>query len=111
MVNSSIICVLGMARSGTSLTSMILSRLGVYFGLEKNLHGPYFYNQKGSWEHKQIRKVNENIFLRLGGNWHQPPVFQLGWESASEFEDLRDKAKNIILQEFSGKNVGVGSVQ
>lgn len=105
MTNSSIICVLGMARSGTSLTSMILSRLGVYFGPEEHLHGPYVYNPKGSWEHRLIRKVNEEIFSRLGGNWHHPPAFPPGWENASELEDLKERAQTMIQKDFAGAEV------
>jgi hypothetical protein len=79
---------------------MILNRLGVYFGPEEHLHGPYRYNQKGSWEHRLIRKINEEIFSRFGGDWHNLPVFSPGWENASELEDLKEKARAVLQQDF-----------
>lgn len=101
MTNSKIICVLGPARSGTSLTTIILNRLGVFFGPEDHLPLPYINNPKGSWENKLITEVNTKIVLLMGGDWHQPPPFPPGWENASKFEELREQAKVMIQQEFA----------
>ena len=105
MTNSKIICVLGPARSGTSLTAMILNRLGVFFGPEDHLALPYINNPKGSWEHKLITEVNREIVSLLGGNWHQPPALPPRWENTSEFQKLREHAKDMIQQEFTDEKM------
>jgi hypothetical protein len=94
------ICVLGMARSGTSLTSMILDRLGVYFGPQQHLSAPYSFNPKGSWEHLLIREINEKIFARFGGDWNNPPDLPAGWQSLREFDDLRTQAAQVVQEDF-----------
>lgn len=105
MTNAKIVCVLGMARSGTFLTSMILTRLGVYFGPKEYLPEPYRYNQKGSWEHRFIKKINQKIFSQFGGNWQSPPVFAPGWENASELKNLREEARIVIQQDFGNAEI------
>ncbi|MGD8618821.1 MAG: hypothetical protein PVH54_06485 [Gammaproteobacteria bacterium] len=99
------ICVLGMARSGTSLTSMILNRLGVYFGPEQHLSTPYRFNPKGSWEHLPIREINEKIFSLFGGNWDNPPELLKGWQSLPELDDLRMQAAKILREDFGDASV------
>jgi hypothetical protein len=94
------ICVLGMARSGTSLTSMILNRLGVYFGSEQHLDAPYRFNPKGSWEHLLIREINEQIFARFGGAWDKPPKLPRGWQAIRELDDLRARAAAVLQKDF-----------
>jgi hypothetical protein len=94
------ICVLGMARSGTSLTSLILSRLGVYFGPQQHLNGPYRFNPKGSWEHLLIREINEQILARFGGRWDSPPALPKGWQALCELDDLRRNAAQVLQEDF-----------
>lgn len=105
MTNSTIICVLGMARSGTSLTTKMLNLMGVYLGREENLPKPRVYNPRGTWEHKLIHKLNEEILSRLGGNWFTPPDFPPGWENAPEFEDLREQALTVIQKDFTAAEI------
>ena len=95
------ICVLGMARSGTSLTSMILNRLGVHFGTEQQLSAAYRFNPKGSWEHLEIRAINEQIFARFGGTWDKPPKLPRGWQARRELDDLRARAAAVVQDDFA----------
>jgi hypothetical protein len=48
------ICILGMHRSGTSVTARAINLLGAYLGEEKDLmpHNPY--NPEGFWERQDI---------------------------------------------------------
>lgn len=97
---SSVVCVLGMHRSGTSLVSRIVNLLGFSVGLDAHLMAPEECNPKGFWEHTQITSINEEILSRLGGSWHQPPSFFEGWESEASFGDLRQKARSVIEADF-----------
>lgn len=97
-----VICVLGMHRSGTSLVTRVLNLLGVYLGSETGLTQAKDDNPKGFWEHYDIARINDEIFSRFGGSWHEPPDLPVGWESSSELGDLRQQAQVLIRDQFSG---------
>ncbi len=95
-----IVCVLGMHRSGTSVTARILNLLGIYLGPEEHLIGSRPDNPGGFWECQPIVDLNVEILERLGGNWHEVPGFPAGWETASELADLRQKARTLVARYF-----------
>jgi Sulfotransferase family len=99
--DSTIVCILGMQRNGTSLLARMLNLLGVYLGPSTHLDAPNSSNPKGFWEHQHIRRINEEILLVLGGCWSNPPDFPAGWESRPELADLKSRARDVIEQEFS----------
>jgi glycosyltransferase involved in cell wall biosynthesis len=101
-IEPQVICVLGMHRSGTSLISGLLKLLGVYLGPEQHLMKPNDFNPKGFWEHRFLTDLNDEILARLGGSWDAPPPFAAGWASAPELADLRQRARALIREEFSG---------
>lgn len=100
-VQAQVVCVLGMHRSGTSLTARILNSLGVYLGRDERFSTqPSADNPKGMWEHPVLSQINIEIFSRLGGSWHDPPLFSPGWEIRTEFQALTQKARDILAGEF-----------
>jgi hypothetical protein len=101
MVHSTVICVLGMHRSGTSLITRALNLLGVDLGRQDHLMKANPYNPKGFWEHRLIMQLNDEILSRLGGCWDEPPIFPPGWQRAPEFEDLGQRARAVIEKEFA----------
>jgi len=101
MKSQQIICILGMHRSGTSLVSRILNILGVYLGPEAHIMQPGPDNPKGYWEHYMLTALNDEILARLGGSWHEVPVFPAGWEISSELADLRQRARAILQEDFA----------
>jgi GT2 family glycosyltransferase/glycosyltransferase involved in cell wall biosynthesis len=101
MFKAQIICILGMHRSGTSLVSRILNILGVYLGPEAHIMQPGPDNPKGYWEHYMLTALNDEILARLGGSWHEVPVFPAGWEVSSELADLRQRARAILQEDFA----------
>jgi hypothetical protein len=105
VTNSQIICVLGMHRSGTSLAAKILNLLGVHLGPEERLMRPGPSNPKGFWEYKPIVKLNDQILSKRGGNWEKPPDFAEGWENASEFDNLKQRARALIQRDFADTQV------
>jgi len=79
----------------------MLNVLGVYLGPDEHLMKPQEDNPSGFWEHQLITDLNDAILARLGGSWHEPPTFFLGWESAPELADLRRKAGGVIREDFA----------
>lgn len=90
-----------MARSGTSLTSMILNRLGVCFGTEEHLIKANVCNPKCYWEHQIFDEINTEILSRFDGNMGDPPAFPPDWENTHELEDLKERARTAIETEFT----------
>lgn len=117
-VGGTAICVLGMSRTGTSLTSRVLSLAGVYLGPEEELLGGDLRqlagegeqvlakarnsNPEGHWEHYRLMRLNERILRTLGGNWREPPPMAPGWESSAELAGLREEAEAILAETFAG---------
>ena len=63
-------------------------------------------NPKGFWEYQPILDLNDEILGRLGGNWHEPPALPPGWETAAEFADLRQKARDLVARSFASGDWG-----
>jgi hypothetical protein len=97
-----VVCVLGMHRSGTSVVSRLLNLLGVYLGPERSILSPGVDNPKGYWENHPISLLNDEILARYGGRWDKPVVFPDGWLQSPEVADLQDKARDILAG-FAGQ--------
>ena len=65
------VIVLGMHRSGSSMVSEILSRLGVNMG--KETLAPGKDNERGFFENKYFFELNRKILAKAGGNWVKIP--------------------------------------
>ena len=65
------IVVIGMHRSGTSLVSGLLYRLGVNMGTA--FRKPDRHNATGYYEDIDFRDLNKMIINRAGGRWFNPP--------------------------------------
>lgn len=112
------ICVLGMSRTGSSLTTRVLNLAGVYLGPEEELLGPDLRqlaaegeqvlekardsNPEGHWEHYRLMRLNERILRDLGGSWRDPPPLPPGWESSEELAGLRNEARVLLAESFAG---------
>jgi hypothetical protein len=107
MSDARIVCVLGPARSGTSLTARALALLGVYLGPEAHLNQALDFNPRGSWEHQAIIDVNLTLLTQLmGSEWRRRlPVLAPGWERAPELEKLVRRAREVIRRDFEGAPV------
>jgi hypothetical protein len=101
-VNATVVCVLGMHRSGTSVLTRVLNLLGVHLGPPDGLMRPVpDDNEEGFWEHTGFFEVNERILARFGGSWDRPPAFPLGWERSEIVADLRERATDLIRADFA----------
>lgn len=68
------ICVAGMPRSGTSVTTQLLHRCGVNLGPPEQLMPPSDNNTDGFWENRRFVQLNERLLAANGGTWFAPPV-------------------------------------
>jgi hypothetical protein len=83
------IAVLGMHRSGTSLTAQILTALGVWFGDVREMLPPDPTNPDGFFERFEIWRVNEALLGTLGMSWYQPRLPPPGWATFPEVLPFR----------------------
>ncbi|HET8863790.1 MAG TPA: hypothetical protein VFM94_11130 [Solirubrobacterales bacterium] len=115
---STAVCVLGMSRSGTSLTARVLELAGVYLGSEDDLLGGELSqipakdrgrageaNPGGFWEHYRLMRLNERILRRLGGSWREPPELPPGWETSVDLDREREEALELIEETFAGHDL------
>lgn len=65
-----IIIVLGMHRSGTSLVSQLVNKLGAYMGI--NLLEANEYNPDGYWELKELVTLHRRMLDFTNNNWYAP---------------------------------------
>jgi hypothetical protein len=116
-----VICVLGMSRTGTSLTMRVLNLAGVYLGPEEELlqkdlrqlagEGEAVLararetNPEGFWEHYRLMRLNERVLRKLGGSWREPPELPPGWESSKELAAEREEARALLEESFGGHDL------
>jgi hypothetical protein len=75
------LCVTGMGRCGTSLTTRLIGLPGVDLGpTDRMLPADRNDSGRGYWEQREIYEINEEIMATFGGTWEWPPAFPLGWE-------------------------------
>jgi hypothetical protein len=98
---ATVVCTLGMHRSGTSLVSRLLNLLGVYLGEPHTVSQAGWDNPKGYWEHHPLALLNDEILSRFGGQWDQPPVFPHDWPRDPRLTDLRDQARQLLRDNFA----------
>ena len=97
-----IICILGMHRSGTSALTRVLNLIGVELGADEALTTePVADNPKGYWEHHELTAISDAILKRHCGSWDEPPLLPPGWETAAAIDDLRQRAQQLIQNQFA----------
>lgn len=107
---ATVVCVLGMSRSGTSLTARTLNVLGVGLGRASDLMPPAANNNPaGFWEHKGIADLNEDVLASLCDSpppfrkaWRWPPPLGEGWERDARLAPHRRAARTMLRASFAG---------
>lgn len=98
------VCVLGMHRSGTSLTARILDLLGIALGpRDTMLAADPDDNARGYWEQSAVMALNDDVLAKLGGSAPEPPPAAPGWERSDELEPLRRRADTLLADLFTGE--------
>jgi multidrug efflux pump subunit AcrA (membrane-fusion protein) len=100
-----IVCILGMHRSGTSLVSRVMNVLGVDLGPAEHLMRPSSDNPTGHWESRPLKEINDEILSILGGSWQEPPPLPAGWERSPDLAAPRHRAREVIEGDFSGSEL------
>ena len=84
------VLVLGMHRSGTSVATEILSRLGLWIGTEENLVGATEFNPRGHFELVAGLEFNNEVLRQTRGSWDNPPTVESVDELATRIRPLVD---------------------
>ena len=80
-----------------------LNLLGVYLGPESELlPGPDASNPKGFWEQDKLKRLNNAILRSMGGRVHEPPPLPLGWQDEPVLDELKERARELVRQRFTG---------
>jgi hypothetical protein len=90
------IIVLGMHRSGTSLTINLLSAMGCYVGKEKDLLPASDANPQGFWEHMAVVDINKAILNSIGLDWISADQFDLKKIPPTTKKNLSAQIKEIV---------------
>jgi hypothetical protein len=97
------VCVAGMHRSGTSMLTKLLHIAGLYFGPESELSPRAPEKSDGYMEHSKFVELNDELLIRLGGSWgNPPPPIAFDCAEQTEFRDLRERAE-ALLRGFRGR--------
>ena len=91
------IFVIGMHRSGTSLTARLLNLMGAYFCSEGMEMPANPGNPKGYWERLDVFRLNKNFILELGHDWYKINQWDLNKAEAESRQNFQDQARKIIL--------------
>jgi O-antigen biosynthesis protein len=100
------VCVLGFHRSGTSMVTRLLNRLGADLGPDEDLlPGVDGDNPEGYFEPRWAIELNDAILAAFGGTYEAPPTLPDGWEARSELNALRATAGERLASAFAGRSL------
>jgi O-antigen biosynthesis protein len=93
------IVVLGMHRSGTSLVTGILQRLGGRLCQENDLLSCFEHGQLVNYgESRSIVLFNESLLRAFGGDWAVPPILESGWWTSPQVDELARAAAGVFTR-------------
>lgn len=96
-----VVPVLGMHRSGTSLTTGLLSALGV--DLSEDLMPPTEANAMGYFESVGIRETHDELLAALGSAWNSSTTlspFAANWWKSDAVEPFKRRLTNLVRAEL-----------
>jgi hypothetical protein len=95
-----------MHRSGTSVTTNLLSELGV--ALSDDLMPPTSANQRGYFESKEISHLHDNVLDLFGLKWDTPTTLRAmpnAWWSLPVVAPIRNHLAGIVKRELTDRSV------
>jgi len=72
---SSFMCVMGVGRSGTSMTMQVIEGLGGHVNAGRQMKRGSKTNPRGFYENMATHNLNVQVLGFSGGMWHRPPRF------------------------------------
>jgi len=100
------VVVLGMHRSGTSVTTSLLHRLGLRLDDELVPAAPD--NPRGFWESRRIVDLHEDLLTKLGRSWKQPfllaPLPREWWREPAVLP-IRRALAEVVRREVAREGV------
>lgn len=99
------IMVLGMHRSGTSVLSGLLMRLGASGPL--TLLGASDDNPLGHFEPRALHRLHDDLLASAGTSWDDYKPFSESWLSSPTADDFRDRLRLLIATEYGASNLFV----
>jgi len=84
------------------MITRLLNLGGLNLGSEDDLVSKLKGNPRGHWENVEFLRINEELLVRLGGTWDNPPKLHPGWHFDPGLSDLCQQARAMIDREFSG---------
>ena len=84
------------------MVSRLLHRCGLYLGPEQHLMPATPDNADGYMENTGFVAINDEILIKLGGSWGNPPMLPVDWVEEEAAQCIRAKSQ-ALLQEFQGR--------
>lgn len=104
-----LVIILGMHRSGTSLTARMCERMGAYLGEADELNGPALGNPDGHFENIEIVRINNNILRFCNREWYSlealdpdynsPQIIKAMEEIKSCIRKLLEKSEKAAIKD------------
>ena len=89
--------ILGMHRSGTSALARLLNLIGLYFGGENVSTGRSTENEKGFWERRDVRQLNDAILFATATDWDAVSKLDVDGLSASDRAGYTSAAADVVM--------------
>jgi hypothetical protein len=93
------IIVAGMHRSGTSVTTRIVSLLGAE--LARDLIPAGIGNECGHWESRAVQDLNNDMLASLGSDLYSPVDFSADWFVSAAARQWIDRIGDLLADEYS----------
>jgi hypothetical protein len=97
------VLLLGMHRSGTSVATRLLVKLGLEPPPDEDLMEADSDNALGYWESKRLTKLNDDILAVLGTSWYAPPSISEISSWLPELQDRRAEAESVARAVLRGE--------
>ncbi|WP_321783636.1 hypothetical protein [Paraburkholderia sp. J94] len=95
-----LVIVLGMHRSGTSVTTRLMETMGANFGNKLWPAGPD--NPKGFFEDSDVIRLNIDLMEATGVDWQALPPPDFSRLSAEDLEAFQQRALDLLQEKCSG---------
>lgn len=90
------VLVLGVHRSGTSLLTETAAQLGLHAGNPEDLDAGDRWNERGYWEHRGIRAVDEALLAACDDDWFGASGFDAARLPAGDAASLSERARALV---------------